>query len=386
MRMKHRIFSILCLVAFTVVAHAAPIATGSSSIQPISQYGLIQNVQNYSSNPFWNPSGPYNQRMPQPVYAQGADLNTADCQRTVGTLVASYCVNNNNCVGMQLSDIRPVMMLQLARLPGHNYATSCAGFIDSEFNSYVSKYSNAGPSGNYVPFPTGTVANPNYDNETDFQIENPYQIRDRTWNGEEWEKERTERYRELQELQSLNGADDIHLARADFPATTADLSFSEHTQLKSSGYEPYRNASPYAKPFEIESEEKARNRQEAELRAYCQRHSDDYEKCPTQYCQTHFDDYEKCQTQFCQKHRDDERCKNKQLCEKEENIENRNLCPQEYCARHPDECDDDIDCTKEENAEDYSKCPDEYCENHPTDSQCLSRGGGGGGVTHLTLK
>jgi hypothetical protein len=244
------------------MAHAAPIATGSSSIQPISQYGLIQNVQNYSSNPFWNPSGPYNQRMPQPVYVQGADLNTADCQRTVGTLVASYCVNNNNCVGMQLSDIRPVMMLQLARLPGHNYATSCAGFIDSEFNSYVSKYSNAGPSGNYVPFPTGTVANPNYNNETDFQIENPYQIRDRTWNGEEWDRERKERAQELQELQSQNGAGDIHLARADFPETAADLSFSERMELDAAGYAPWKDASPY-KPIKLESEDDYLNRKRA---------------------------------------------------------------------------------------------------------------------------
>ena len=254
MRVKFGVFSVLSVAALSGIAHAAPIATDSKSVQPISQYGLIQNVQNYSSNPFWNPYGPYNQRMPQPVYVQGADLNTADCQRTVGTLIASYCVDNNNCVGLQLSDVRPVMMLQLARLPGHNYATSCAGFIDSEFNDYVSKYSNAGPSNNYVAFPGGTVANPTF-NETEFEIENPYKIKNRTWNGEEWEKEKKERTQELKNLQAQNGSDYVKLAWADFPTTVADLSFSERVELQSAGYEPFKDASPYQKPFKLESED-----------------------------------------------------------------------------------------------------------------------------------
>ena len=254
MRMKYSIFSILCMGALALPAHAAPIATNPSSIQPISQYGLIQNVQNYSSNPFWNPNGPYNQRMPQPIYAQGADLNTADCQRTVGTLVAAYCVENNNCVGMRIFDIRPTMMLQLARLPGHNYATSCAGFIDSEFESYVSKYSNAGPSNAYVAFPSGTDVNPTI-YESEFKIENPYKYRHRTWNNEEWEKEKYERYYELQDLQSQNGANDIKLARADFPTTADDISFSDRMELQAAGYEPFKDASSYAKPFKLQDEE-----------------------------------------------------------------------------------------------------------------------------------
>lgn len=255
MRIKFGVFSVLSWFALFGIAHAAPIATGSTSVQPISQYGLIQNVQNYSSNPFWDPYGPYNQRMPQPVYVRGADLNTADCQRTVGTLVASYCVDNNNCVGLQISDIRPVMMLQLARLPGHNYATSCAGFIDSEFNAYVSKYSNAGPSNSYTAFPGATTPNPTF-NEREFEIENPYTIKNRTWNNEEWEKEKKERIRELNELQSQNGANDIKLARADFPTTAADLSFSEHMELDATGYKPWKDASPYAEPLKLESEDK----------------------------------------------------------------------------------------------------------------------------------
>ncbi|MBO7066466.1 MAG: hypothetical protein J6W40_02485 [Alphaproteobacteria bacterium] len=278
MRVKYGILSILCMFGLAHVAGAAPISTTSSSIQPISQYGLIQNVQNYSSNPFWNPNGLYNQRMPQPIYAQGADLNTADCQRTVGTLVAAYCMDNNNCVGMQLSDIRPAMMLRLARLPGHNYATSCAGFIDSEFESYVSKYNNAGPTYATVPFPAGTVANPAL-NETEYKIENPYQIRNRTWNNEEWEKEKKERYQELQELQSMNGANDIYLARADYPATANDLTFSETLDLKKAGYEPYKTASPYATPFKLEKEDDAISRKKTAFNDYCKLHKDD-PSCP----------------------------------------------------------------------------------------------------------
>ena len=284
MRVNYSIFSMICMAVLAQTADAAPISTGSSSVQPISQYGLIQNVQNYSSNPFWNPNGLYNQRMPQPVYVQGADLNTADCQRTVGTLVAAYCMDNNNCVGMQLSDIRPAMMLRLARLPGHNYATSCAGFIDSEFESYVSKYSNAGPTGSYTPFPNGTVANPAL-NESEFKIENPYQIRNRTWNNEEWEKEKKERYQELQELQSMNGANDIYLARADYPATASDLTFSESIELKTSGYEPYKDASPYAPPFEIEKEADVLSRQQSTRNAWCALHPDDVDRCPKKTAQ-----------------------------------------------------------------------------------------------------
>lgn len=258
MRINYSIFLTLCTGVLVSTANAAPIAQNPTSVQPISQYGLIQNVQNYSSNPFWNPNGPYNQRMPQPVYVQGADLNTADCQRTVGTLVASYCVDNNNCVGMRLSDIRPAIMLQLARLPGHNYATSCAGFIDSEFDTYISKYANAGPSNSYVAFPNATVPN-TAAFDTEYKIENPYPIRNRTWNGEEWEKEKKERAHELYELQSMNGANDISLARADFPTTVDDLSFSERMELEAAGYAPWKDAKSYQQ-LKLESEDNYTNR------------------------------------------------------------------------------------------------------------------------------
>jgi hypothetical protein len=159
---------------------------------------------------------------------------------------------------MRISDIRPAMMLQLARLPGHNYATSCAGFIDSEFESYVSKYSNAGPSNSYVAFPNATTPNQAI-YETEYEIQNPYQIKNRTWNGEEWEKEKKERIRELNELQAQNGANDIKLARADFPTTIDDLSFSERMELNAAGYEPWKDADAYQQ-IKIEKEEDYLNR------------------------------------------------------------------------------------------------------------------------------
>lgn len=256
MRIKLHLLFAGILMTGTAVAANAP--------QPISQYGLIQNAQNYSSNPFWNPNGPYNQRIPQPVYVQGADLNTGDCQRTVSTLIAAECGLRNNCVGVTLSDIRPTIILQLSRLPGHNFATSCAGFIDSEFNSYVSKYATAAPNAG-TAFPGAPAPNAAA-NQPEFKIQNPYERKLPTWNGEPWMQEMLERKQELENLQSQNGAGTERIAKADFPTTAADLSFSDRMQNAAAGYAPYKGQSAY-KQLNIESEEKYRERQFT----YCQR-------------------------------------------------------------------------------------------------------------------
>ena len=234
-------------------AHAAVSSLNSeSSIRPISQYGLIQNVQDYSTNPFWTKNSPYNQKFPTAVYVDGPELNTAECQSTVGALITAYCSQNQNCIGMQLSDVRPTIMLQLSRLPGHNYASACSGYIDSEFDEYVAEYSVAMPTGT-VSFPTATAENPYFD-ASEFKIENPYEIKDGTWNGEEWKKEKRERKKELQQLQSQNGAGTERLARADFPTTFADLSFTEQMAVKEAGYEQYAGQSAY-RGLTVESEE-----------------------------------------------------------------------------------------------------------------------------------
>ena len=261
--MKNHAF--LTLIAVGVMygaspcAAAGPVYNNGTNIRPVSQYGIIQNVQNYSSNPFWTSNSPYNQKFPQPVYVKGPELNSADCMSTVGALVSSYCASNNDCVGMMLSDVRPVIMLQLSRMPGHNYATSCSGYIDSEFDSYVAKYANAAPN-RAVTFPGATDANPDYD-APEFKLENPYEQRDWTWNGQEWKKEKRERAQELEDLRSQNGAGSEKIVKADFPTTFADLSFSERMDVKQAGYEPYKDSSAYTS-FTIETEDQAEIRRQ----------------------------------------------------------------------------------------------------------------------------
>ncbi len=256
MGMKNHLFFLSAIFGVVVaspgIAAVSSLNTGGSNIRPISQYGLIQNVQDYSSNPFWTKNSPYNQKFPQAVYVQGPELNTADCQGTVGALISSYCSSNNNCIGMMLSDVRPIIMLQLSRMPGHNYASSCSGFIDSEFDSYVERYSPAIPT-TAISFPGATDANPNY-NATEFKLENPYEKKDNTWNGEEWQKEKKERSKELDELQSMNGAGKEQLYKSEFPTTFADLSFTERMDVKTAGYEPFKDSA--FQPIKIEDEEK----------------------------------------------------------------------------------------------------------------------------------
>ncbi len=207
------------------------------SSAPFSQYGQIQNVQTYSSNPFWNPNGPYNQRMPQAVYVDGPEMNAGDCIRTVSALVANICANMNNCVGAQLSDVRPTLMLQLSRLPGHNYATSCAGYIDSEFESYVKQYGHAGVTNGIVSFPSGTAPSAN---DKTIEIQNPFEKP-----LPQWQQDMINRTQELEELQAQNDGNMGTLEKNDFPTTFADLSFSERMNIKSDGYAPYKDKKAY---------------------------------------------------------------------------------------------------------------------------------------------
>ena len=90
-------------------------------------------------------------------------------------------------------------------------------------------------------------------------MENPYAHQDGTWNGQEWQKEKKERSQELKDLQSQNGAGNERIAKSDFPTTFADLSFTERNEIKSTGYEPYKDSSAY-KTIGVESEETYRNR------------------------------------------------------------------------------------------------------------------------------
>ena len=222
----------------------------STAIRPVSQYGIIQNVQDYSMNPFWNSNSPYNQNFPQPVYVTGPELNTGDCQSAVSSLISSYCFANNNCRDKRISDVRPVIMLQLSRMPGHNYASNCSGFIDSEFDSFVATYSAAIPAS--ASFPGAIDTNPNY-NAAEFKLENPYERKDGTWQGDEWQKEKKERSQELKDLQSMNNSGAEKLAKSDFPTTFSDLSFAERMEITQQGYEPFESGSAY-RSIKIEDE------------------------------------------------------------------------------------------------------------------------------------
>lgn len=247
-------YTISALSAFMLLLTAPAMATTfPTPTTPFSQYGQIQNVQNYSSNPFWDPSSPYNQRMPVPVYVTGTDIDTADCTTVVGALVASFCATRNNCVGMDVNDARPTITVQLASLPNHNYVTPCAGYIDSEFDKYVSQNAVAAPTGKTVAFPTATTANPTV-NQQNYQFTNPYDPK-----PADWQIDMMERKNELQNLQSANTAGTSQLARASFPTTAADLSFTERIQNDAAGYAPYAGKSAY-EPLNIESEEKYLNR------------------------------------------------------------------------------------------------------------------------------
>ena len=235
---KNFLKSLLCAVFCGFYAINATAATSL-----FSDYGQIQNVQHYSTNPFWTPNSPYNQRMPQPVYVQGADLTAEDCFKVVQSLVSVQCMARDNCKNTTLSDIRPTIMVQLSNLPGNNYVSACSGYIDGVFESYVAQYGNALPN-RAVAFPAGTTPNQNLNgNSGVIQIENPYkQI------PAKWQMEIKERSDELQQLQKQNGAGSEHLSATAFPTTFEDLSFSERMAVKAEGYEPYKDASAYVIP------------------------------------------------------------------------------------------------------------------------------------------
>lgn len=240
------LFSVLCSL-FSCGALAATQHVNSAP-KPVSSYGLIQNVQNYSSNPFWSPNSPYNLRMPQPVYAQGTDVDTGDCQRVVSALVASYCATNNNCIDTRLNDARPTLIVQLASISGHNYVTPCAGFIDSEFKTYRDNNAIAAPRANSVTaFPT--VTQPvKTSTDSGAKIKNPYSLK-----TPDWATEMQERDRELKQLQSQNGGHNEHVVKMDFPNTIADISFQERIKNAAAGYEPYKDKSAYQQ-LKLESE------------------------------------------------------------------------------------------------------------------------------------
>ena len=206
----------------------------------MSKYGEIQSVNKYSSNPFWTPNSPYNQRFPTPIYATGADLNTGDCNRIVGNMVTEYCANRNNCSNLKISDVRPVVMVQLSQLPGHNFATSCGGYIDSIFENYKKTYGNVS---------TNNIVKPSQKTTASIQIANPFKQ-----TKTDYEIAVDERTAELESLQRQT-TPIAELSATEFPKTIDDLSFTDRLANTTAGYEPYKDLNAYKTPkFETEDE------------------------------------------------------------------------------------------------------------------------------------
>lgn len=243
-----------------------------------SQYGEIQSVKKYSSNPFWNKDSPYNQNFPKPIYATGADLTTGDCNRIVENLVTSYCTEHNYCTNLRISDVRPTIMVQLSQLPGHNFATSCGGYIDSAFENFQKTYGN-----------TSTVNLPKTGSQTtNIEIANPFAPKQTAQ-----QKAIADRTAELERLQSITTPTPA-IGAAAFPTTTADLSFTDRIANTAAGYEQYKDLESYKKPNFLGEDEAFFERLKAQnFEKYCERRPTDPE----------------CKDWYCKKHPDDDQCK-----------------------------------------------------------------------------
>lgn len=243
---------------------------GVSQSAVMSKYGEIQPVNKYSSNPFWTPDSPYNLRFPSPIYATGPDLNTETCNNTVAALVNSYCSANNNCSKLQVSDVRPKIMVQLSQLPGHNYATSCGGYIDNAVKEYKKNHGNSFSGINVVQQPKTTKPL----SLTGVVTSQPKTKSDGV----------AERTVELEQVQAMT-TQTIDVAETDFPKTIADLSFVDRVANATAGYEPYKDLKSYHIP-KFETEQEYYSRMESVLK-----HNINYEtyngkpksKSPTSY-------------------------------------------------------------------------------------------------------
>jgi len=223
---------------------------------PLSQYGQIQNVQSYSSNPFYNVDSPYNQRLPTPIYAQGTELNAGECRGVVDSIVAGQCASKKNCDGLSYTDIRPGVMLELSKLSGHNYVTSCNGYIQAAFEDYKKNNSAATVTSFPSAFPTADPQTEKPYNK--LVLGNPFEQKD-----PDWQKDRNARQGELRDLQRQNGSNDVELEATKFPNTYADLSFIERMENDKAGYDPWKDAQAY-KPIKIETD-KDRYQRDADI-------------------------------------------------------------------------------------------------------------------------
>jgi len=121
--------SLLFLVAAVALV---PVALTANWFGP-----QIQNVQDYSSNPFWTPGGPYNQQViPTPIFVRGPQLGAAECQSAVASAIWTQCQFRNNCAGLRAEDIRHGVIMELSNRRDANYVGACAAFIEPMFEQF----------------------------------------------------------------------------------------------------------------------------------------------------------------------------------------------------------------------------------------------------------
>ncbi|MFQ6777800.1 MAG: hypothetical protein ACLRFI_00685 [Alphaproteobacteria bacterium] len=191
-----------------------------------SNYGQITNVQAYSSNPYYNQNGMYNQGFPRPVYAQGTDLGSGDCENIITAVIADYCSTRNKCNGLRLSDVRPGIMVALSQMPNHNYITSCYGFLDGAFDKYIE-------------------SNPQSVQRVNQNINVPQLPKESFPQVPKWKQEYDERSRELENLQKQNDDNNGDLTQTDFPKGIADVSFQERIKNTAEDMQNYKDMKAY---------------------------------------------------------------------------------------------------------------------------------------------
>lgn len=148
-------------------------------------------------------------------------------------------------------------MMQLTNMPGGNYGTACAGYLDSAFNDYVKKHGHAGTNVAGATFPAPSIPNPNANaNQPQINTNNAF-----PQPKPEWMVEQEMRKQELQALKAASGTPPVGIdPNAAFPTTYADLSFSERMANAKEGYEPFKDSSAF-KTISVETEEAYIDRQ-----------------------------------------------------------------------------------------------------------------------------
>lgn len=267
-----------CRLFFVILL--APLASRGAYVSPGS---AIDNVQNYSSNPFYSMDGAYNQRFPTPVYLKGPQLGASECISVVESAIWTQCSFRNNCANAALADIRPGVILELSNRTDNNYSTACAGYIDELFNQYRQRMAGAVASANFpaagrpANYGGAAPANPlSYYNQMP-----------------QWEVDQEIRKGQLRNLQAQNAAP-AGLAAASMPSTFEDLSFTERMDIIREGWQDPavgggKKISSFHQIENLENDKTMLARQKEELDArnellkkndfakYCQEHPYDKE-------------------------------------------------------------------------------------------------------------